>query len=91
MNRFRYLAVVALTAAVLVFAAQNLHSVAVQFLIWELHTSVALITLVPFLVGLLVALLGRLLFGRRRRQEEPDAPDGMVSPAAAAVKDAELP
>jgi uncharacterized integral membrane protein len=57
--------VVALTTAVLVFAIQNLDTVAVSALFWEVRTSVSLIVLGPFLVGLLAGVALTVLTQRR--------------------------
>jgi uncharacterized integral membrane protein len=65
MNRLRYIMVVALTTAVLVFAIQNLDTVAVSALFWEVRTSVSLIVLGPFLVGLLAGVALTVLTQRR--------------------------
>jgi uncharacterized integral membrane protein len=65
MNRLRYIMVVALTTAVLVFAIQNLDTVAVSALFWEVRTSVSLIVLGPFLIGLLAGVALTVLTQRR--------------------------
>ncbi len=67
MNRVRYFAVVVLTAAVLVLALQNLHGVTVDVLWWHFTTSVSIITLGPFLAGLLVGLVSAMLVARRSK------------------------
>ena len=66
---------VGLTAAVMLFAVQNLTSVPVAFLMWRTETSVSLIVLGPFLVGLLVgAVAGALRRGRASPKTPPTPP-----------------
>ncbi|HUP52414.1 MAG TPA: hypothetical protein VM198_08055 [Longimicrobiales bacterium] len=80
MDRWRYIMVVALTTAVLVFAVQNLHAVSVTALVWEVRTSVTLIVLGPFLVGLLAGVALMLVSQRRRASNlEQVEPGGDVA------------
>ncbi len=78
MQRIRYATVALLSAAVVIFAVQNLvPPVEVQFLAWRFTTNVTLVTLVPFLAGLVVGGLGVLWARRRRppdREPRPEAP-----------------
>jgi len=76
MNRLRYIMVVALTTAVLVFAIQNLDTVAVSALFWEVRTSVSLIVLGPFLIGLLAGVALTVLTQRRTASNAERAEPG---------------
>jgi uncharacterized integral membrane protein len=75
-NRLRYIMVVVLTAAVLVFAVQNLHTVSATALVWEVRTSVTLIVLGPFLIGLLAGVALTLVAQRRRASNAERAEPG---------------
>ncbi len=79
MNRLRYIGAVVVTALVLIFALQNLDAVPVDFLIWEVRASVALIALVPLLIGVGLGGVSAYMRGRARRRaltkEAADAAD----------------
>lgn len=66
MNRVRLFLAVAMTAATLLFALQNLTTVDVDFLGWQFEASVSVISLTPFLLGLLVGGAAAFLSGRQR-------------------------
>lgn len=80
MQRVRYLAVALLSAAIVIFAVQNLQPVLVEFLAWRFQTSVTLVTLVPFLSGLLAGALTAFLARRLRRPGEPPPRPGPAPP-----------
>ncbi len=73
MIRIRETILVVLTAVIVIFAFQNLYSVGVSFLVWELQTPVALIALVPLLAGLIVG--GTVVLVRRRTKAKAAAPE----------------
>ncbi len=73
MERLRYVSVIVLTAVIVLFALQNLDAVAVTLLWWEFRTSVSLIALAPFLIGLLVGGATALYYRRRRHGGKPPA------------------
>ena len=70
MQRVRYFAVALLSAAVVVFAIQNLQPAWVVFLAWRFEASVTLVIFVPFLVGLLAGGLTVWLMRRGRAPGE---------------------
>lgn len=77
--KLRDVLAVGVTAFVVVFVVQNLHSVEVQVLPWRLSVSAAILTLAPFLAGLLIGRTATLLPGRRSKpasieQEKEKAP-----------------
>lgn len=75
MQRVRYFAVALLSAAVVVFAIQNLQPASVVFLVWRFEASVTLVIFVPFLVGLLTGGLAVWLARRGRVPgETPPSP-----------------
>ncbi len=76
MNRTGTLLTIGLTAAVLLFAVQNLTSVPVVFLMWHIETSVSLIVLGPFLMGLVVGAVATLLARARPPRAAPAAKAG---------------
>jgi uncharacterized integral membrane protein len=85
MTRVREITLMLLTAAIILFAGQNLQAVDVQFLFWDFQVPLALITLVPLLAGLVIGIAGTAVrMGRRRRETEPQAED--ESPAAGDVE-----
>lgn len=75
MNRLRYIGAVLVTAVVLVFALQNVEAVPVSLLVWDVGVSVALIALVPFLVGLVMGSAATFFRARRARARELQAQD----------------
>jgi hypothetical protein len=78
LQRIRYLLVIALTAAVVIFAMQNLHPVQVTFLLWGFQAPVTLVTFVPFIAGLIVGAVAALWWRRGRpsaRPPQPEVPD----------------
>lgn len=73
MTRAREITLMLLTAAIIFFAGQNLHTVDVEFLFWTFPVPLALITLVPLLAGLVIGVAGTAItLGRRRRVAEPE-------------------
>ncbi|KPK75507.1 MAG: hypothetical protein AMS25_18210 [Gemmatimonas sp. SM23_52] len=68
MTRAREIVLIVLTAAIIVFAAQNVSAVDVVFLAWQFPISVALIALVPLLAGLVVGSASAAVLIRRRRR-----------------------
>lgn len=68
MTRVREIVLIVLTAAIIVFAAQNVSAVDVVFFAWQFPIPVALIALVPLLAGLVVGAAGAAVLIRRRRQ-----------------------
>lgn len=83
MQRIRYLAVAVLSAAVAVFAIQNLQPAAVEFLAWRFETSVTLVIFVPFLIGLLAG--GVLAWFARRARAPASVPHPPPPPSPPAV------
>jgi uncharacterized integral membrane protein len=74
MTRVREILLIVLTAAIILFAAQNVTVVDVVFLAWQFPIHVALIALVPLLAGLVVGAAGAaVLIRRRRRRAEREA------------------
>lgn len=74
LERLRYLAVAVLSSVIVLVAIQNLESVEVKFLAWRFEASVALLTLVPFLGGLLIGIwAGVVGLWRRRRRRTAEA------------------
>lgn len=67
MKRAREIGLMALTAAMIFFAWQNLHSVEVSFLFWQFEAPLPVVVLIPLLVGLIVGAVGMAVSGRRRR------------------------
>ncbi len=53
-NRIKAIALILLTASIIFFGLQNLHTVPVAFLVWQFEASVSLLVLFPLLAGLLV-------------------------------------
>jgi len=84
MIRIREIGLMILTAVIIVFAAQNLVPVPVVFLVWDFEVSIALISLVPLLAGLLIGVGSTaIMMRRRRRRAEPEVDE--------AAEDAEPP
>lgn len=83
MQRIRYFIVVVLTAAVIIFAMQNLHPVQVTFLVWGFETKVTLVTFVPFLAGLAVGALAALWWRRSRPAPRSPGPEEAPRPTDA--------
>ena len=82
MTRVREITLMLLTAAIILFAGQNLQAVDVQFLFWDFQVPLALITLVPLLAGLVIGIAGTAVrMGRRRRETEPEAEGEVESEA----------
>ncbi len=86
LERLRYLAVAVLSSVIVLVAIQNLNSVEVKFLAWRLEANVALLTLVPFLGGLLIGIWASVLGLWRRRRQRAAAEEA----EAEAVPEAEL-
>jgi uncharacterized integral membrane protein len=68
MTRAREFGLIILTAATILFAAQNLSEVEIAVLFWRFPVSVALIALVPLLIGLVVGTAGTAVRLKRRRR-----------------------
>ncbi len=82
MIRAREITLMLLTAAIIFFAGQNLHTVDVEFLFWTFPVPLALITLVPLLAGLVIGVAGTAItLGRRRRVGEPETAGAIEPPA----------
>ncbi len=80
MIRVREITLMLLTAAIILFAGQNLHAVDVEFLFWNFQVPLALISLVPLLAGLVIGVAGTAIsLGRRRRTAEPEVADEVES------------
>jgi uncharacterized integral membrane protein len=96
MEHIRTIAAILLTATVLVFAAQNLDGVEVHFLIWDLPANVAVLVLVPFAAGLVLARLDTGLnylvkWMRTRRESAPAPAEAVALPAGETPEPAEDP
>ncbi len=93
MKRAREIGLMAVTAAMIFFAWQNLNSVEVAFLFWRFEAPLPVVVLVPLLVGLIVGAAGTAITIRKRRRRE--APAAALEEATAepqpydAFKDAE--
>ncbi len=92
--RAREITLMVLTAGIVFFAWQNLRSEEISFFFWDFQVPVAMIALVPLLVGLVVGSAGTALMLRRRsrrsrQQAEPEklAPPNQV--LGARIKDEE--
>jgi hypothetical protein len=84
MTRAREFGLILLTAAIILFAGQNLSSVEVVFLFWRFQVAVSLIALVPLLIGLIAGTAGTAIaLKRRRRGAQPEFVQG-ESPSGAA-------
>lgn len=79
MSRVRYIGAVLLTTLILVFALQNLGSVSVSMLLWDVNASVALIALGPFLVGFVVGSATTFIRARRARAREIKAGENLAA------------
>ncbi len=80
MTRVREIVLIVLTAAIILFAAQNVTAVDVVFLAWQFPIPVALIALVPLLAGLVAGAAGAAVLIRRRRrhaEQEPEAEEAL--------------
>ncbi|UCC48755.1 MAG: DUF1049 domain-containing protein [Gemmatimonadota bacterium] len=80
MTRVREIVLIVLTAAIILFAAQNVTAVDVVFLAWQFAIPVALIALVPLLAGLVAGAAGAAVLIRRRRrraEQEPEAEEAL--------------
>ena len=89
MLRVREISLMLLTAAIIFFAGQNLHTVEVEFLFWIFQVPLALISLVPLLAGLVIGVAGTAItMGRRQRsvEPEPEAAAEIEPPAAGEVE-----
>ncbi len=82
LERLRYLAVAVLSSVIVLVAIQNLNSVEVKFLAWRLEANVALLTLVPFLGGLLIGIWASVLGLWRRRRQRAAAEEAEAVPEA---------
>jgi uncharacterized integral membrane protein len=63
----RTLFILILIALLLLFIFQNTQAIAVRFLFWKVHLSLALWLILPFLIGL---LLGAFVFRAARKKSE---------------------
>ncbi|UCC71683.1 MAG: DUF1049 domain-containing protein [Gemmatimonadota bacterium] len=85
MTRVREIALMILTAAIIIFAGQNLGAVEVAFLFWNFEVPLALITLVPMLAGLIVGVGATAVKMRKRRgaaagDDEPEDAEANEEP-----------
>jgi uncharacterized integral membrane protein len=87
-----------LTAGIVFFAWQNLRSEEISFFFWDFQVPVALIALVPMLIGLVVGSAGTAIMLRRRsrrarQKAEAEAEPAMLEPPdqvlGAPIKDEE--
>jgi uncharacterized integral membrane protein len=78
MNRAYAMGAVALTAAVLIFAMQNLSLTTVEFIVWDIATPVSLVALAPFLAGIVIGWLS----GRFRKRHKAATKADTSAPAA---------
>jgi uncharacterized integral membrane protein len=62
-----------LTAGIVFFAWQNLRSEEISFFFWDFQVPVALIALVPMLIGLVVGSAGTAVLARKRSRKEREA------------------
>ena len=92
-DRIQLLGAVILTAAILLFAYQNLDPTPIKFLIWEFASSVSLVTLSAFLGGLLTGAAGVALRKRKKHKElkgeaksEERAKEKVLAPAKPAAQ-----
>lgn len=83
MRRIRDLTVVVLTAAVVVFAMQNLHPVQVTFLFWGFDAKVTLVTFVSFLAGWVVGAFAVLWLRRSKPTPRSPGPEDTAGPTDA--------
>jgi len=92
--RAREIALMVLTAGIVFFAWQNLRSEQISFFFWEFQVPVALIALVPMLIGLVVGSAGTAIMLRRRsrrsrQKEEPAKLEPPNQVLGARIKDEE--
>jgi uncharacterized integral membrane protein len=62
-----------LTAGIVFFAWQNLRSEEISFFFWDFQVPVALIALVPMLIGLVVGWAGTAVLVRKRSRKDREA------------------
>jgi uncharacterized integral membrane protein len=72
-SRAREITLMVLTAGIVFFAWQNLRSEEISFFFWDFQVPVALIALVPMLIGLVVGSLGTAVLVRKRSREDREA------------------
>jgi uncharacterized integral membrane protein len=94
--RAREIALMVLTAGIVFFAWQNLRSEEISFFFWDFQVPVALIALVPMLIGLVVGSAGTAIMLRRRSRrsrQEAESEPAMLEPPnqvlGAPIKDEE--
>jgi uncharacterized integral membrane protein len=97
--RAREIALMVVTAGIVFFAWQNLRSEQISFFFWDFHVPVALMALVPLLIGLVVGSAGTAIVLQRRsrrarRKAEQEAEPAQLEPptdltAGARIKDEE--
>lgn len=85
-DRIRLVLVAALTALVLLFALQNLQTVQIDIVLWEIGASASLLVLGSFLVGLLVGGLATLYYKGRFWSEREGRTRALADKAAAEEK-----
>jgi uncharacterized integral membrane protein len=95
-SRAREIALMVLTAGIVFFAWQNLRSEEISFFFWDFQVPVALIALVPMLIGLVVGSAGTAIMLRRRSRrsrQEAESEPAMLEPPnqvlGAPIKDEE--
>lgn len=94
--KLRDVLAVVVTAFVVIFVVQNLHSVEVQILPWRINVSAAVLTLAPFLGGLVIGRMATLLPSRRRSRRAVEEGEGQTpalppGEAGSPASDAEVP
>lgn len=81
--RAREIALMVLTAGIVFFAWQNLRSEEISFFFWDFQIPVALIALVPMLIGLVVGSAGTAIVLRRRSRrsrQKAESEPAMLEP-----------
>jgi len=97
-SRAREIALMVLTAGIVFFAWQNLRAEEISVFFWHFQVPVALIALVPMLVGLVVGSAGTAILMRRRSRRarqgaKPETEPALLEPPdmvpGARIKDEE--
>jgi uncharacterized integral membrane protein len=88
-DRMRLVLVAVLTALVLLFALQNLHSVRIDVVFWQVEYSASLLVLGAFLAGLLVGGVTTFYYKGRFSKEKKALMKAVAAAAIAEEKAAE--
>jgi uncharacterized integral membrane protein len=78
--RAREIALMVLTAGIVFFAWQNLRSEEISFFFWDFQIPVALIALIPLLIGLVVGSAGTAILLRRRSRRARQKAEAQAEP-----------